>query len=180
MVVTGWAFLVRNTIQLDVTCCFFPQKTKVNTISYNLQPLICTIKIDEEQLNFFCLNTNEIRSKSAALNFHEKNLVDLGEKTRLKNRLQTPRGHEIHEMYPLHHLCASGVVTLLLETAGGSHPPRNEQTKWNKTPEISLKEGRWWRCVTVYLYPPVLWCLCGAISHPESCQDHVFLKWQDV
>ena len=51
-----------------------------------------------------------------------KNLVDLGEKTHLKNRLQT---QEVVKC-----ILSTSVppeVSLLLETAGGSHPPRNEQ-----------------------------------------------------
>ena len=38
-------------------------------------------------------------------------------------------------MYALHHLCASGSgIPLLLETAGGSHPPLERTEKMKQDP----------------------------------------------
>ena len=51
------AFLGRNTILLDVTCCFFPKNTGEHNLIQS-PPLICTCgKIDEEQLNGSCKYT---------------------------------------------------------------------------------------------------------------------------
>ena len=100
----------------------------------------------------FCLNTNKVRSKSAALNLKRS------------------------WMYPLL-LCASGIPLLFVRRWISPSPEGTEKMK--QDPWNILKGRKMIKMCNSILYPPVLWCLCRAMSHPESCRNPVFLKWEE-